>query len=276
MVAGDLPAGLSLSRSAGWNQTRRDWELFLNMSPEGCRVAVDDEGEVVGTVATIRYDNHFSWIGMVLVSPSCQRQGIGIQLLRESLQILSAEDTVKLDATPAGRKIYLQLDFADEYPIARMQLARASATNLPPGNARLVQKPDLSAILEMDLQVFGATRKRILQWVLDGGKQFAFILQNERGIQGYCFGRTGFSFIQLGPVIANDLATAKDLLSAALRNCKDTPVVVDVLLHTPEWVQWLSSIGFQEQRPLIRMYRGSNQYPGTPKKQFAIMGPELG
>jgi GNAT superfamily N-acetyltransferase len=276
MVAGDVPAGLSLCRSAGWNQTRRDWELFLNISPEGCRVAVDNEGEVVGTVATVRYEGQFSWIGMVLVNPDRQRQGIGIQLLREALQILSAEDTVKLDATPAGRKIYLQLDFVDEYPISRMQLTEVALAKLPSSQARLVQRPDLAAIVEMDHNVFGANRKRVLQWLLDGGKQFAFVVQNENGAQGYCFGRTGFAFTQIGPVIANDLATARDLLSAALRNCKNTSVVVDALHHTPEWVEWLSSVGFKEQRRLIRMYRGANQYPGVPEKQFAILGPELG
>jgi hypothetical protein len=40
--------------------------------------------------------------------------------------------------------------------------------------------------------------------------------------------------------------------------------------------QWLISIGFTEQRELIRMYRGKNAYPGTPEKQFAILGPEFG
>lgn len=276
MVAGDLPAGLSLCRSAGWNQTRRDWELFLSISPEGCRVAVDDEGEVVGTVATVRYEDHFSWIGMVLVAPDRQRQGIGIQLLRESLQILCLENTVKLDATPAGRQIYVQLDFVDEYPISRMQLIHGTTADLPSSRARLIQRPDVSAIIEMDNKVFGANRKRVLQWLLDGGKQFAFVVQDDRGVQGYCFGRTGFNYTQIGPVIAHDLSTAKDLVSAALRNCKNTAVVLDALHHTPAWIQWLSSIGFEEQRPLIRMYRGSNQFPGIPEKQFAILGPELG
>src|SRR5688500_8130194 len=96
MVEGDVPAGLYLCRAAGWNQTADDWELFLKLSPDGCRVAVDDRGKVRGTVATVRYEDRFSWIGMVLVDPAMQRQGIGIQLLRESLQVLSEEETIKL------------------------------------------------------------------------------------------------------------------------------------------------------------------------------------
>src|SRR5262249_51819494 len=59
----DIAAGLELCRAARWNQTERDWELFLQLSPEGCRVAVMDE-RVVGTVATAPYEDRFAWIGM--------------------------------------------------------------------------------------------------------------------------------------------------------------------------------------------------------------------
>src|SRR6267142_1280393 len=120
MKAGDIAAGLSLCGYYGWNQLARDWELFLRMSPEGCCVGADEEGKVVGTVTTLRYQDHFSWIGMVLVDPARQRQGIGGQLLQESLHILRNEKIVKLDATPEGRVVYLKLNFVDEYRLSRM------------------------------------------------------------------------------------------------------------------------------------------------------------
>ncbi len=105
-------------------------------------MAVDEEGKVAGTVATVRYEDHFSWIGMVLVDPARKRQGIGIQLLREALQILSGEETVKLDATPEGRQIYLQLDFVDEYPLTRMQVGRGASVKFPDSHARPIHQKD--------------------------------------------------------------------------------------------------------------------------------------
>src|SRR6478672_1599886 len=122
MTPGDIDAGLSLCRSAGWNQIENDWKLFLALSPDGACVAVDEHGKVVGTVTTISYDNRFSWIGMVLVDPEKKRQGIGTHLLREALHVLEHIDTVKLDATPAGREVYLKLGFVDEYMLSRMVL----------------------------------------------------------------------------------------------------------------------------------------------------------
>ena len=276
MVDGDVPAGLSLCRAAGWNQTIEDWDLFLKLSPKGCCVAVDDEGQVRGTVATVRYEDHFSWIGMVLVDPTFQRQGIGIQLLREALHILYDEDTVKLDATPAGRHIYLQLDFIDEYRLSRMARPGISGPSMPGSSARPVKENDLARIIEFDQEVFGANRERLLKSILRRDQRLAFLAEDSEGISGYCFGRTGYEFTHIGPVIAKDFESARSVVSPALNSAAGRPVCIDTLHHSNQWTDWLSSLGFTEQRPLIRMYRGNNLHPGLPENQFAILGPEFG
>jgi GNAT superfamily N-acetyltransferase len=276
MVDGDVPAGLSLCRSAGWNQTIEDWDLFLKLSPKGCCVAVDDRGQVRGTVATIRYEDHFSWIGMVLVDPEFQRRGIGIQLLREALHILRDEETVKLDATPAGRHIYLQLDFVDEYKISRMEAGALMRESIPVSDAQRMIDQDLYAVVEFDQQIFGANRDKVLKAISRRDPGLAFIHREQNRIKGYCLGRQGYLFTHIGPVVAKDLDTAKSLTSAALMQSAGRPVVIDALHHSMEYLQWLASLGFREQRPLIRMYRGNNYYPGEAQKQYAIVGPEFG
>lgn len=276
MKSEDIPAGLSLCRSAGWNQRSRDWELFLHLSPEDCRVAMDEDGKVIGTVTTVCYEDHFSWIGMVLVDPTRQRQGIGMQLLKESLYILQNDETVKLDATPAGREVYLKLNFIDEYPLSRMMCTSVFTDKLSTFHARPIQQSDLLQLLEFDREVFGASRKTVLEWMLKGAPEYAFLIEEKNQITGYCFGRPGHNYTQIGPVIAQDVTDAINLISAALRNCAGHPVIVDALHHTPEWLAWLSSVGFVEKRPFVRMYRGSNAWPGTPEKQFAMLGPEFG
>src|SRR5882757_6216274 len=123
MTPEDIPASILLCRANRWNQLPRDLQLFLQLSPDDCRVAVK-ANKIVGSVTTIRYQQAFSWIGMLLVDPSCQRQGIGMQLLLEALHILRNEKTVKLDATPAGREVYLKMDFKDEFYLSRMQFTK--------------------------------------------------------------------------------------------------------------------------------------------------------
>ena len=274
MLQSEIDVGLALCRLAKWNQLQRDWELFLQLSPNGCRVAVNEDG-VIGTVTTVRYQDHFSWVGMVLVDPAIRRQGVGTQLLGEALAVLRDEETVKLDATPAGREVYLKLDFIDEYRLSRMETV-VSGLGLVGSTARLMTAEDLPAVLEMDANVFGANRQTILKWMQKGAPEYAWVVDGQNEITGYCLGRQGHNFEQLGPVIADDLATAQQLVSACLRKQCGRSFILDAAQHDAEWLRWLGAIGFTEQRPFIRMYRGSNRYPGLPDNQFAILGPEFG
>ncbi len=276
MTDRDIPGGLDLCRAAGWNQTREDWELFLQLGPGGSCVAVDDGGQVRGTVATIRYGKHFCWIGMVLVDPAYQRRGIGIQLLRESLKLLDKEKTIKLDATPAGRQVYLRLGFSDEYGISRL-IRDSGRVKVTAGiDVRPVREGDLPTILALDFQTFGAERYGVLRSLFERSPDLAWILERDGETEAYCFGRQGHNFAQIGPVIARNLAGAKAVLSAALISVSGRPVILDAPHHSPGWRTWLATIGFSEQRPLVRMYKGANDSPGKPTDQFAILGPEFG
>jgi GNAT superfamily N-acetyltransferase len=270
----DIAAGLSLCRAAVWNQVASDWEIFLHLSPNHCLVATKDE-KVVGTVTSIRYQKFFSWIGMVLVDPAYRRQGIGKQLLQKALQILQDEETIKLDATPAGREIYLKLNFVDEYRLSRMVINR-SAEKLEVYAARPFHKNDLNELVEFDCKIFGGDRKLLLKWMFVGAPQYAFIIKEKNEVLGYCLGRHGHNSNHIGPVVAKDFAIAKDLVAAALNNNPNQSIILDALHFDQEWMKWLISIGFTKQRSLIRMYHGSNRFAGVPEKQFAILGPEFG
>lgn len=274
MQSEDIPAGLALCRAAGWNQLAREWELFLHLNPDGCLVATD-HNSVVGTVTTIHYQHFFSWIGMVLVDPAYRRQGIGMQLLEKALLVLQNEQTVKLDATPAGREVYLKLDFVEEYPLSRM-ISINTEKKWEESNAKPFDKSDLPAVAAFDKEVFGADRSFLLKWMVEGAPQFAFVIKEKKEVQGYCLGRNGHNYTHIGPVIAKNTNFAKNVLSAALNRCIGHSVVLDISRFDPDWKEWLTSMGFAEQRSFIRMYRVSNRFPGIPEKQFALLGPEFG
>ncbi|MCI0392432.1 MAG: GNAT family N-acetyltransferase [Acidobacteria bacterium] len=276
MSRADVAAGLGLCRASRWNQLSRDWECFLKLSPRGCRVAVKDD-RVIGTVATVSYQDRFSWIGMVLVDPAERRQGIGSQLMREALKVLGDQETIRLDATPDGREVYLKLDFVDEYRLSRMEAVVSGRVTRDEDNpARLMTKADLPRVFEMDHQVFGADRDTMLKWMFGGAPEYSWVIVRDGEIAGYTFGRHGFNFEHLGPVIARDCETARRLVAACLSNQLGRPFLLDASRHDAEWARWLESIGFKEQRPFIRMFCGKNRYPGLPEKQYAILGPEFG
>jgi len=274
MKPDDIADGLKLCRKAKWNQLEADWQIFLHNSPDACMVATYKE-QIVGTVTTIRYGHSFSWIGMVLVDPDFRQQGIGQQLLQKALQLLQSEETVKLDATPQGREVYLKMNFVDEYPISRMNMLHAEQI-FHLTIARAILKDDLPLLIKFDSKIFGADRSSLLNWMREKAPGFAFLIEEGNEIKGYSMGRYGHDFIHIGPVIAENISIAKDLVYAALNKCAGSPVILDILHFEPEWIAWLKEIGFTEQRNFIRMFRGTNRFRGAPENQFAIIGPEFG
>ena len=278
----DVPAGLRLCRTAGWNQLAADWELFLQLSPSGCRVATWDD-RVIGTVATVNYENRFAWIGMVLVDPEYRGQGVGTRLLKESLEILKDLECSRLDATPQGRAVYLHLNFVDEYQLSRMQLD-LSGRDLPHLGVRIANQiprkltgDDLPSVLEIDRRLFGADRSAVLKWSWFQAPEYAWVIQGDRNQpEAYCFGRRGFNFDQIGPIYSRAQQNAELLVWSCLEKRKNQFLIVDAFHHSPTWIAALERLGFTQQRPFIRMYRGENRYPGLPDQLWAMFGPEFG
>ncbi|MBV8551718.1 MAG: GNAT family N-acetyltransferase [Acidobacteriaceae bacterium] len=271
----DIAAGVQLCRASGWNQVESDWSLFLALSPAGCRVAEKND-EVVGTVATIRYQNRFSWLAMVLVDPRERRNGIGTRLLCEGLSLLGTETCVRLDATAAGRRIYRQHGFVDEYPITRFTTS-AGYTDIDPPveSVRRMREQDLPEVFDQDRLIFGADRELVLRSLFERSPECAWVAGGSN-IQGYCFGRPGFLYQQLGPIVARDKSVARDLVSQCLIQRGGPRFVIDAPLHCATWISWLRSSGFAEERSFTRMRRGENRYPGKTELVFGVVGPEFG
>ena len=74
MVPQDVPSAMELKEAEHWNQTEEDWNFLLKLNPDLCWVATADE-KVVGTVTAINYNNHLSWVGMMLVSKQHRGRG---------------------------------------------------------------------------------------------------------------------------------------------------------------------------------------------------------
>src|SRR5690606_29683958 len=179
--------------------------------------------------------------------------------------------------TPAGRQVYVKLGFQDEYGLSRMVAGSLSSEHLTPSTATPLMSEDLEDVRPIDQGVFGADRISLLRWMLEGAPDLAFKVTSGDGLLGYCFGRPGYNYSHVGPIIAANADVAKDLASAAMQQCGDKPVILDVPHGDKAWHEWLQSIGFTELRPFVRMYEGGNV--GSQRsflKQYAILGPEFG
>lgn len=261
MTLDDIARGLEFCRASAWNQTERDWRFFIEQTRAGCLVEELD-GHVVGTSATLDYGDEFAWLAMVLVDPAMRGQGVGTRLLNETIRLLEGRKSIRLDATPAGERVYRPLGFKEEFALARYERP-AGRMGAPP--CQPVTESDWPRILEMDRAAFGAGREPMLKWLAEGAPDLALSTGD-----GYCFGRHGHRFDHIGPIIAASPESAWTLLSAALAKCgRDT--VLDAPVRHEEA---LAGFGFKQQRPFLRMSLG--EPPAFDASlNYAITGPEF-
>ncbi len=278
MTEADIELGMRLKAAAGWNQTRADWEMLLEAG-QGL-VAIHKEIEV-GTATVIPYEDAFGWIGMVLVDPDFRRRGIGTALLRAALALTEPQGCARLDATPQGQHLYVRLGFSAEHRLVRMR-RRGDAARPPasPGGRDLLCEPitpeRLPDVVRFDSPIFGAKRGFVLTSLWQRAPCYGYLAWRDGQVAGYCLGRAGSQCEQIGPIVARDLPLARALLTAALRYTDDRDVIVDAMDEQSEWMRYLAGLGFLEQRPFIRMYRGPMRPSGQTGYQFAIAGPEIG
>lgn len=272
----DIPFGMIVKNQAHWNQLEQDWEMILKAGQGGNFIALQN-GLPVGTATTITYSNRFSWVGMVLVDSSKRRSGVGKALLLEAIEHAKQFGTVRLDATPQGKKLYDTLGFQDEYHLTRYQLfAENLILNTTDVTCVSMSASDLPSILKMDQTVFGANREIILKTLFSNKQNLAWVCKSNKTILGYCFGRAGSQFTQIGPLIAKNQSTAEALLTNALKSEPKSNFIIDSLDAQKSWNQYIKKLGFTSQRPFIRMYLGKLTHAGQPKNQYLIAGPELG
>lgn len=278
-----IAAALTLSSEAHWNQTAEDWRMLLQLG-QGFGL-VNGQGELVATAVALPFTGPCAWISMVLVTSAWQRRGLATHLMQRAIEAIESQGRIPmLDATPAGRAVYRELGFMDGWSFARWSAVEpvvpdsTAMAALPAGTKlRPISAKDWEEIDALDQHILGAARPRLLRELAQRQPQFAWVVERNGKMQGFLLGRNGCNASQLGPLAANDEATACALLAAGL-GATSGPVYIDALDAHPALLELLRRSGFVQQRPFTRMARtaaGQAASFGNPERYYAVAGPEL-
>jgi GNAT superfamily N-acetyltransferase len=267
LTAGDLDDLGALVAEAGWNQTAQDWERMLALGTG--RGVTDGTGRVIASAVTMPYAG-VGWIGMVLVAGAWRRRGIATGLLDWAVSTLrDAGLTPGLDATPAGQEVYRRLGFRGTLALTRWRRQGFDASPSEPG-PEPATVADLAWIAALDARAFGAGRRELLaRWLADNAPGWT------AGRSGFLLRRAGRTACHLGPLCAEDAATAERLLAGALR-AEPGPLLIDVPDAHPDIEEVLARAGFAPERPFLRMFLGAPVPRCASDALYAIAGPELG
>jgi ribosomal protein S18 acetylase RimI-like enzyme len=250
LSTGDVDAAMALCAEAGWNQTAEDWRFMLGHG-HGTGL-MDRDGRLVATSMVLPYGDRFAWIAMILVSGDWRRRGLATRLMRAAIGLCERHGWIAgLDATEAGRGVYVPLGFRDVYTVSRWQ-ATGPAGTADGGQVRPFTAADLPQVAALDQATFGADRRDLLRHLIGRCPGLALLVEANGKPAGFVCARNGQVATQIGPLVASNADQAQQLLSAVLARC-DGPVFLDALDRHHWLSDQLTLAGFQRQRGFVRM-----------------------
>ena len=276
----DIDEAMLLSQEANWSQAPQDWRLMIAAGDAvGLR---NEEGRLIATALSLPQSGDTAWLSMILVTADYQRQNIASRLMAHLIEkVQAAGQTPGLDATPAGKSVYVPLGFKPVYEISRWQASEPgwSAPVAVPAGVTVVaaSDADLDDILAYDGPRFGGDRRDVIAHLLQRCPEQALVARNDESstIAGFVLARDGRENLQVGPVVADNEQIALDLLDRVF-NDLNCGLYIDVPDACEMLSAWLKSRDFTVQRPFTRMLIGRTEPFDQPQHIFAIAGPELG
>ncbi len=260
----DIPAATELSSLAGWNQTAEDWRVLIELDPEGC-FASEVDGKLAATTTLLCYGTRLAWVGMVLTKPEYRRRGLARNLMAQALERVRELQiaTVKLDATDLGQPLYESLGFRTEQVVERWAY---------PGMPSAPSVETATGLSErmagLDAEACGVDRLRLLHQLAERNSP----LVNE---EGYLFSRSGRVSSYIGPCVARNPESARELVDLCVRTNAASNWFWDLLPESRNAVEVARDLGFTPQRRLLRMVKGAD-LKGREEMIYAIAGFEFG
>ncbi|MCW3999473.1 MAG: GNAT family N-acetyltransferase [Candidatus Bathyarchaeota archaeon] len=271
MTEQEVALALDWARMEGWNPGVHDAACFYQADPTGFYAAKLD-GEIVGTISLVKYSPDFCFEGLYIVKPEFRGRGIGRQIQKFALDACRTSN-LGLDGVVSMQHRYEQYGFKFAYGNTRYAgTAQADVTDrcLP------IKRQDVDSIYAYDRGVFGLDRSGFLGcWLMQSDAASMMVKDAPGGICGYGVIRKCTQGHKIGPLFADDAATADALFDGLAATVKGETIFLD----TPQIND--AAVALAEKKKMtavfstVRMY--SKNQPDVPlNKVFGVTTFELG
>ena len=268
----DADAAHKLSIGARWPHRLQDWKFIMRLGSG--YVAEDDKG-IVGTIMCWSHGAAFASIGMVIVAPERQGQGIGRKLMSMVMAELGKRN-VMLNATSDGKGLYEHLGFKQINEIHQHQgtVFQARLMALPPGERiRPLGSRDGAKIAALGARACGMPRGTVLAALQDVAETVVIDRYDE--VIGCAMLRRFGHGYAIGPVIAPDIERAKALICHWTGTYAGSFVRIDVPASSGLG-DWLNDQGLVRVDAVSTMVRGEAPLNDEQMPLFAIINQALG
>lgn len=266
----------ALSMAVGWRYHANEW-CFLRQCGVGL-AALDEIDRVVATAMLFAYDEGFATLGMVIVSPRLQGQGVAPWLVRRLLAKFPAI-SLRLNATDQSRRLFAGLGFTGESEKVHLFRGKAQCpAEMPPAGRKQKIEPlsedHLAIVADMDRAAFGVSRRRVLSRLL--GEKTGYGLFEANRLVAFAFRRVAGRGNIVGPVVAVEETDAIALVRRHFADLEGQLVRLDAVRDSGTFSDFLAQSGLVVIETLTTMSKDVPQPMGSGAARiFALAGPSL-
>lgn len=273
MTEDDLTAAYSLSQLVKWPHRIDDWKLVHHL---GTGFIAEYNQESIGTVLCWNHGDHYASLGMVIVSPEKQGNGIGRKLMERVLEKIGDQKNVLLFATPSGQPLYESFGFRAASKVYQHQ-AIVEASNSVDANLtkmqRQIDQADHAKIIELAEKSCGLAREAALNEILKSAT--GIVTESQGEITGFAIIRKFGRGYAIGPVIASSQEQAKAMIQSLINQHINEFVRIDVP-QSSQLSTWLEEIGLPQVDTVVEMIRGDMPQRDNTLRQYALINQALG
>lgn len=264
-----IPDLLSLCEAVGWLQhesfMEKQFEMYLSV---GTLFGYMHQSKLLAAGGVFPSETGFSSIGMLIVRPDFQKQGMGRALLDVCVQQAPATLPIMLIATDTGAPLYQSYGFKTVTTIHRFEkLVTNTSTN--PLHLKKIQRHDLNSLIILDQRATGAHRSHLYSLLL---ARVAFSLKLERNhkIEAFALCIQKGDILCVTPLIAKREEDAIQLLQMICNSWNGT-IRLDVSHSQFTFREYLQKEQFQETLLSPLMIKNGTYLPGNRNMLFAMM-----
>jgi len=268
----EISIAVDWAAAEGWNPGIADAACFASVDPEGFLIAELD-GAPVATVSCVNYDARFAFLGFYIVRADLRGEGYGLQIWNAAIAHAGAR-VIGLDGVTAQQANYKKSGFQLAYANVRYGGTVASPA-APRADIVALNDVPFAAVEADDATVFPAPRSAFLRtWIGAAGHIGCALMRNGR-LAGWGVIRPCRKGLKIGPLVADDRASAEAVLSALIAKVRGGEIFLDVPGVNRDAIALAQDFGLAPVFETARMYTGAIP-PLRLQRVFGVTSFELG
>ena len=231
------------------------------------------DGAPAATVSCVNYDARFAFLGFYIVRADLRGEGYGLQIWNAAIAHAGAR-VIGLDGVTAQQENYRKSGFGWLTPMSAYGGIVGSPA-APRADIIALSDVPFATVEADDATVFPAQRSAFLRaWIGAAGHIGCALMRNGR-LAGWGVIRPCRNGLKIGPLVADDRASAEAVLSALIARVGGGEIFLDVPGVNRDAVALAQDFGLAPVFETARMYTGAIP-PLRLQRVFGVTSFELG